>query len=170
MTNTKTEYATHLEKVLKDHDIEIEIDSKESLKKGYSHLLDLSVYYFYEADDSTAYKDISKEQEGIIERYLQEGNQLFVSSRNEVLVTPSAKEQGSYQVTYFDEKGAVSDSQQETLAETVSYIRQNGILPLPKEQAEYLNFEGVQRMTQPTERQQMQQRQQILLKQRSMER
>lgn len=166
MTNTKTEYAVHLEKVLKDHEIEIKIDSKESLKEGYSHLQDIAIHYLFEMDDSTAYDNITKEQEDIIERHLIEGNQLFFSARNEVLVTPSAKEQGSYQITYFDEKGAISDVQRETLTETVTYIRSNGLVPLPKEQAEYLTFEGVQKMMQPTDRQ----RQQMIMKQQSLER
>ncbi len=152
MAEEKNSFINHLENFLLKHNINTNINSKEKLKDGQSSFQDLIIHYFYETDDTAIYEDFDNfqdEQNAIIHKYIIEGNSLFLSGNNEVLVTPSSKNKGSYQLTYFDQTGAISDSQQESLESTLSYLKENNILPLNEEMAEFVTTEGVKKMNQP---------------------
>uniref|UniRef100_UPI00344CFA4F hypothetical protein n=1 Tax=Carnobacterium sp. TaxID=48221 RepID=UPI00344CFA4F len=167
MTEIKIDYITHLEKVLKEHDIEFEINSVDSLREGYKHYQDIAIYYFYESDNPDHFEKYENEQKRLLHKHIEDGNQFFISNKNEVLVTPSAKNKGSYQITYFDKKGAISDSNKPDIDGTVDYLIRNAILPIDKNLAEILTTDSVQKMTQKNDYKYIQKQ---LLRQTTIER
>lgn len=163
----KTLFSRHLEEVLANNDIQVKISNKEKLFEAYSKLQELKVHSYFELNEFDKFDEIDKEQKNIVTNYLNEGNITFITRNDEVLVTPSAKEPGSYQITYFDEKGAKSDSQQENLEDTVDYLFMNNILPINKNELEYLTQDGLRNMQQPSD---AEHKRQFYMQQKTLER
>lgn len=167
LDENKTEYIHQLEITLKENGFETTIDSKESMKEAYNHLQDLIVESFYEQNELDKFTEYETKQKTNLFNLLKNGHTTFLSVDNEVLVTPSAKEPGKRQITYFDRFGAKSDSQQDNLELTVTYLIENRILPIHKEWLEYLKPEGVRNMNQENT---LQQRNVQILRKQALER
>src|SRR5699024_5169700 len=117
-----------------------EIKNKKELLKARS---DYSNYYvklaFSDLDHSKTLEAMDNQIEGFLIKHIQSGeSSLFLSGNNEVIVSPSAKKPGEYQITFFDEKGALSDSQRETIEEVLEVLKESGCVPLRKEFSEFV--------------------------------
>lgn len=167
LDENKTEYIHQLVITLKENGFKTTIDSKESMKEAYNHMQDLIVDSFYEQNEFDKFTEYEAKQKTNLSKLLKNGHTAFLSVDNEVLVTPSAKELGKHQITYFDRFGAKSDSQQDNLEMTVTYLIDNRILPINKEWLEYLKPEGVRNMNKENA---LQERNVQLLRKQALER
>lgn len=116
------------------------IDSKEDYKSALSSFNDICVDLYFGKDTFTEAEAVDNRVMGWIKEELSKEESVFISGNNEVLVTPSAKKPGYYQITTFDSKGAISDSQQPNIDKVLDYMFQNNIYPFKKEYAEHIQI------------------------------
>lgn len=138
ISDTCKQYENYLTKI---NGKNIEIKNKEDLLKAqevYSnHYVNLA---FSDEDILGSLEAMDKQTDDLLEKHIQSGeSSLFLSGRNEVVVSPSAKNPGKYQITFFDEKGAVSDNQRETIEEVLKELKGNHCIPLRKDFAEFVS-------------------------------
>lgn len=133
------EFQNQLEEILLENHHNYKIDSKSSLKEALSKLNDISIDMYFGNGTFQQAELIENKIRNLLKQEVQKGTSCFLSIDNEVLISPSAKKNGYYQITYFDQKGPISDSQQPSLEKTVEYMSLNNIFPLKEEYVEYLN-------------------------------
>lgn len=142
------QYSTFLENILNKFGIEITIDSKESLLEAHQRYLQLSFEQFYEHDNFEEFNRYQQLQKQMITYLVKDDHTVFLSGENEVLLTQSAKEDDKYQITFFDQRGAMSDKILDSLDGSINYLIENNIIPMKEEYVEFLSNQGVLRMTQ----------------------
>lgn len=136
-TDTCKLYENYLTQI---NGINMEIKNKEDLLKAQEEYSNHYVKVaFSDEDFLESLEAMDKQTDDLLEKHVQSGeSSLFLSGRNEVIVSPSAKNPGEYQITFFDKKGAVSDNQRETIEEVLKELKGNHCIPLRKEFAEFV--------------------------------
>lgn len=127
--DTAKQYENYLLNVLKEDNL---IDTKQDLLELQSRFSDFDVQLaFSDEDHLETLKQMDDKTDELLKEHLQNSaSSLFISGRNEVVVSPSAKLPGDYQITFFDEYGALSDNQRKTIEEVVRELKMNHCIPL----------------------------------------
>ena len=142
------DYSEHIMCVLNKFGISVTIDSKESLLDAKQSYLNVAFEQFYEQNKFEEFDHYLAQEKLIVSQYVKNEHKFFLSGENEVLLTKSSKDSGKYQLTFFDDKGAVSDKNLETLSDVTDYLIANNMIPANEEYAQFLSKQGVTRMTQ----------------------
>lgn len=152
--NSSINYEKLLVRILSEKDIKIEITDKSSLQKAQSLYSDLYVdLAFSTIDNEHLLVDMEDRLNKSINDYLMSSeSSLYVSANQEIIVSPSAKNKESFQLTFFDKNGAIMDVECSTKDGVFKELKDNFCIPLRNEFSEFvfeqsnLNIEGDKNM------------------------
>lgn len=134
------EYEGNLIKILLVNGITTEITDKQSLQRAQSLYSDLYVDLAFSAKDNeqlivTMERQLNK---SIKEYLMNNETSLFVSANQEIIVSPSAKKPGSFQLSFFDKNGPIMDLERDTKEEVFKELKVNFCTPLRNEFAQFI--------------------------------
>ncbi|MDN6409160.1 MAG: JAB domain-containing protein [Tetragenococcus halophilus] len=137
---TSSSYENYLKDVLKKIGHEVTISNKSELLHAHNLLAGSYIDMVYDEEQGfNKIEEIDLERKSLFTRHLESRSaSLFSNGVSEVIVSPSAKKEGMYQLTYFDKYGASMDSLRSSKEECVRELQSNHLVPLRKDFAEFV--------------------------------